>query len=299
MSMSEKMNEYLLISQLPEFYVLCSINYDEKFPLRELPKVIEKLQSSKYGSDPFNIFNLHDRFTVEKAIKLGSMRGWYYREGDFLVPTVAGKKLEKTVSALISLYILPSGGGNFFDAQTVNKRLKMLEGDFKEKTFMSWTFFETDFSGKDLSGSDFTNSHLFSVNFKNSNLSGCNFNSATLINCNFQGSNIHEANLLGIKACFFDLLNNYHDVYHRLLSALRLGKIDWSNLNGDAAPCSLLRFVQSSMSCYDLDLLFLMDKYLLVDRFADISAGDTPSTNPIAKIFEDWILEFEKTEVWN
>ena len=154
-------------------------------------------------------------------------------------------------------------------------------------------------SGADLSGANLGDADLRGANLRGADLSGANLSGANLIGANLIGANLSDANLSGAKNIpqeYFDLCRD--DIFSVLssapqeargvLAALEGGKVDGSTYEG-ACAC-LVGTIANIRGCDYHDLGIKPDGSRPAEQFfMQIKAGDTPETNPAAKMAFDWI----------
>lgn len=115
-------------------------------------------------------------------------------------------------------------------------------------------------------------------------------NSKDLSYANLDGANLRNANLRSIRTDFFDILLRAQAEVPALLATLRAGKINGSTYSGE---CACLCGTIANARHVDYHALTFVDSGRPAERwFLGIKEGDTPDSNKIAKITEEWILEF-------
>lgn len=265
----------ILISLLPEFIVLDEIVKAGGFiPFKQMKSVLERVkQLTPDVSKDYNIGSL---------IALADQRMWYSKIKEGLIPTEDGLKIHKDFC----------GAAYFFYDMELNpiKRVHLKKVDFARSDYTDCYLNDVVFTGYDLSGMSFYNSELVFVSFQDCNLKGCNFDMAEHLCCEFVNCNLHEADLSRIKKQFFDLLSHFPGACTTLRNLMREGKVEGVN-NQDKLPYSLLNAVSLQ---YNKCVWHLVEKYKLVHRFGNLSMRQTPENNLIARIFDDWISEFER-----
>ena len=157
----------------------------------------------------------------------------------------------------------------------------------------------TNLSGSDLRGANLSGSDLRGANLSGANLSGANLSGAYLSGANLSGANLSGANLSGAKNVpqeYFDLcrddlfsvLSSAPQEARGVLAALEGGKVDGSTYEG-ACAC-LVGTIANIRGCNYHDLGIKPDGSRPAEQFfMQIKAGDTPETNPAAKMAFDWI----------
>jgi hypothetical protein len=156
--------------------------------------------------------------------------------------------------------------------------------------------------GADLYGADLRGANLFGANLYGADLRGANLFGANLYGANLYGADLRGANLFGANLRGADLYGAKNDLwavltYSRhevpgLLEKLRAGEIDGSVYEGDCvclvgtlANCRGVKYSQIPGLRPDADRE--AEKW-----FANIKPGDTPEKSHIAKITEEWIVEW-------
>jgi hypothetical protein len=138
----------------------------------------------------------------------------------------------------------------------------------------------------DLCGCDLCGCDLSGSNLRDSDLSGCDLSGCDLRDA----KNISLAALRPIRADFFDVLLRARAEVPFLLAALRGGEIDGSTYSGECA--CLAGTIAHARQC-TVDALGFSDAGRPAERwFLAMHPGDTPANHPIAKITEEWIIEF-------
>lgn len=290
-----------LISFLPEFIVLDEIvKAGGIVPFKQMKPVLERVkQLSPDVSKDYNIGSL---------IALADLRLWYSKTKEGLVPTEEGLKIHKDFCGAAYYFYnmegrvykkmdnktfesiiensLPFDFSNYYITETT-----LMVNDLTGTRFVSSRLDNVTFKEVNLSGVDFSKSEFIFVTFIDCNLKGCNFDLVDHLCCKFVNCNLHEADLSRIKKQFFDLLTDYPSAGSTMLALIREGKVEGAN-NQDQLPYSLLNAV--SIQCNKC-VWHLVEKYKLVHKFGNLSMGETPEKSPIAKILENWILEFERS----
>lgn len=109
-----------------------------------------------------------------------------------------------------------------------------------------------------------------------------------------EGSNLRYSNLSYIKADFFDVLLRASHEVSALESALRSGKVDGSQYEGECA--CLVGTIAKSRHCGYQQVPNLKPDFNRPSEkwFLAIRPGDTPESNPVVSITLDWIKEFNE-----
>ena len=180
------------------------------------------------------------------------------------------------------------------------KHLKWLNNKGGEKADLSHANLErVDLAGANLRGANLRGANLWSANLEGANLAGANLKDADLSRANLagaylKGTNLSKDNLSEIKKDFYAILKNAKNEVPGLLLALQEGRIDGSVYEGDCA--CLVGTIANLQGCNYERIPGIVPS---IDRpaerwFLAIQEGDTPDTNPISAITEEWIKEFQK-----
>ncbi len=138
-----------------------------------------------------------------------------------------------------------------------------------------------------LTGADLTGADLAYANLTGANLTGADLTGADLTR-----ADLTDANLTRAKEDFREILSHAPAEVPGLLAALRDGRIDGSTYEG-ACAC-LVGTIANVRGCNYGKLSGIKpDSWRPAERlFLAIRRGDTPQNNPIARIVEDWIVEW-------
>ena len=114
-------------------------------------------------------------------------------------------------------------------------------------------------------------------------------NLAAEFGANLDGANLDGASLRPIKADLFLILTSARAEAPGLLAALRAGRIDGSVYEGECACLvgTIANIRHVPVESLERDAARPAERW-----FLGIRKGDTPATNPVAKITEGWIVEF-------
>jgi uncharacterized protein YjbI with pentapeptide repeats len=149
-----------------------------------------------------------------------------------------------------------------------------------------------DLTGANLTRANLTDANLTDANLADANLTGADLRGANLRCANLAGANLADADLRAIGADFFDVILRAIPEVPGLLAALREGRVDGSTYTGDCA-CLVGTIANVRGSDVKSAEFSFKDSYRPAERwFLAIRKGDTPNTNPVSKITEEWILEF-------
>ena len=151
---------------------------------------------------------------------------------------------------------------------------------------LSWA----DLSEANLSEADLSWANLSEANLSEANLSWANLSKANLSWANLSEANLSKADLLVIRGDFWQILLQNQNEVEGLLKAVREGKIDGSVYTGEC--CCLMGTIANVRGC-DVDTLEKNSSRPAERFFMGISEGHTPETNPVSKIVEQWIVEFQ------
>jgi uncharacterized protein YjbI with pentapeptide repeats len=169
---------------------------------------------------------------------------------------------------------------------------------------------DADLTGADLTDADLTDADLTGANLTRANLTGANLTDADLTDANLTRANLTDADLTRANLTDADLTDANltvfkHDVWAVLLKAkheiaglkqaIKDGKIDGSTYSGD---CRCLKGTIAACKGpeYNEDNLpgLVADSSEPCERwFMQLSPGDTPENNGVAKLTLEWIEEFE------
>jgi hypothetical protein len=133
---------------------------------------------------------------------------------------------------------------------------------------------------------------LAAVLVQAANLSWVDLGGEDLGGANLSGANLSRANLSRARDDLYDVLSAAPAEVPGLLAALRAGRVDGSTYDGECA--CLVGTIANVRGCSYRDLEMMLPNS---DRpaevlFLAIRRGDTPATNPIARITEGWIQEW-------
>lgn len=149
-----------------------------------------------------------------------------------------------------------------------------------------------DLSAADLSDADLRGAYLRGAYLRAANLRGANLSGAYLSAADLSGANLRGANLSGARNDFWDVLLRAQPEVPELLAALRKGRIDGSTYTGECA--CLAGTIANTRHVHYAELGFADAQRPIERLFLCIRKGDTPDTNPVAKIVEGWIEEFQR-----
>jgi hypothetical protein len=148
-----------------------------------------------------------------------------------------------------------------------------------------------DLSDANLRGADLSDADLSGANLSGADLIGANLSGADLIGADLSGADLIGANLSGAKSDVFDILLRATPEVPALLAALRAGRINGSVYEGE---CACLCGTIAKTRGVSVDALGFANASRPAERwFLAIRQGDTPETSAVAKITEEWIVEFQ------
>ena len=149
----------------------------------------------------------------------------------------------------------------------------------------------------DLAGANLAGANLRYADLTDANLEGANLEGADLRYADLTGANLAGVNLTTIRNDLFTVLDSASAEVPGLLSALREGRVDGSSYEGECA-CLVGTIANVAHVHYEAIPNITPDSGRPIERFfLDIAKGDTPETNPIARVVEGWIVEWQKAQV--
>ena len=124
-------------------------------------------------------------------------------------------------------------------------------------------------------------------------LTGAILRWANLTGADLTGADLTRADLSSIKSDFSLVLDAAPSEIPALLTALQAGKIDGQVYTGECA--CLVGTIANARGCSPYAMPGLMPNGgRPAERwFLAIKPGDTPDSNPVSKITEGWILEWQ------
>ena len=137
------------------------------------------------------------------------------------------------------------------------------------------------------SGNGFRSANLQDADLQDADLPGANLRGA-----NLRGAFLQDADLQPIRADFRAVLQAAPVEVPALLSALRDGRVDGSTYEGECA--CLVGTIGNARNCrYDAIPGLRPDSSRPAERFfLGIAKGDTPATNQVSSIAEEWAVEW-------
>ncbi len=155
-----------------------------------------------------------------------------------------------------------------------------------------------DLTGADLTGADLTDADLTGADLTDADLTDANLTRADLTDANLTRANLTRADLTGAREDFRAVLDAAPNEVAGLLLALREGRINGSRYEGECA--CLKGTIANIRGCSYTALDARCDAPLYPDSnrpgerlFMGISPGHVPAINPVARIVEGWILEWQ------
>jgi hypothetical protein len=146
-----------------------------------------------------------------------------------------------------------------------------------------------------LTSANLTSANLTSANLRYANLRYANLTSANLRYANLRSANLTSADLSDIRNDFWSVLLFARKEVKALRKAIVDGKIDGSVYAGECA--CLVGTIAKARKC-DYKTLkgnLQANSSRPAERFfMAIKAGETPDTNPAAKVALEWLDEFVK-----
>ena len=160
-------------------------------------------------------------------------------------------------------------------------------------------------------GADLRDANLRDANLGSADLSSANLSDADLSGANLSGANLSGANLGGaylrdaylrdayletVRTDFFDVLlrASSNGEVPALIQVLKDGRVDGSTYVGECA-CLVGTLAKERKCRYDAIPNLAPDSHRPAERFfLAIRKGDTPETNPAAKLVVEWAEEFQR-----
>src|SRR5882672_3953833 len=163
-------------------------------------------------------------------------------------------------------------------------------------------------TGANLTGADLIGANLIGADLIDADLTGANLTGARLIDADLTGADLIDADLTGADLIDADLtganLTGARDDFRKILDlarpevtglllAIREGRVDGSCYEGE---CACLVGTIGNLRGVAFDHLdgIRPDSARPAERlFMAISPGHVPAINPVAKIVEGWIVEWQ------
>ena len=148
-------------------------------------------------------------------------------------------------------------------------------------------------TGANLTGADLTDADLTGANLTGARLTDADLTGADLTDADLADADLTDADLTDAREDFRSVLDLAPHEVGGLLLALREGRIDGTHYEGSCA--CLVGTIGNLRGCkYDAVPGIPPDSLRPSERlFLAISPGHLPSINPVAKIVEGWILEWQ------
>ena len=138
------------------------------------------------------------------------------------------------------------------------------------------------------SGANLSDANLTRADLSDADLSGANLSGANLSGADLRDANLSDANLRGVREDLYRVLDQQPGEVDGLLAALRAGKVDGSQYEGECA-CLVGTLAHVAARPY-ADLVVKPNSTRPAEIwFLAITEGDTPATSQVAKITEEWI----------
>jgi uncharacterized protein YjbI with pentapeptide repeats len=143
--------------------------------------------------------------------------------------------------------------------------------------------------GADLRGANLSCADLNDANLRGAGLSGADLSDADLSDANLNDADLSGANLRPIRADLYDVLVTARAEARGFLLALQEGRVNGSCYKGE---CACLVGTIANLRGVDADLMD-RDPSRPIERFLfGVKKGDTPETNPVAKLVAEWTKAF-------
>jgi hypothetical protein len=178
------------------------------------------------------------------------------------------------------------------DLSDANLRRADLRGaDLSHANLRDANLVGADLSGADLRGAYLRGADLPRVDLSDADLIGANLSRADLSDANLSGADLRGANLAGIREDFRARLELVPHEVGGLLAALRAGRVDGRSYEGECA--CFVGTIANLRGCHYDDMAALKpDPNSPTERWFLAIRGDTPETNQVAAITDDWIVEW-------
>jgi Pentapeptide repeats (9 copies) len=171
-------------------------------------------------------------------------------------------------------------------------RYAVVDGVSKRVSFRDANLTRANLTDANLTDANLTDANLTDANLTRANLTRANLTHANLTRANLTHANLTDANLTDAKNDFWNVLLHAPNELDGLRSALVEGRVDGSAYEG-ACAClvgTIANLRQRSVRTMP-DLR--ADSNRPAERwFLAIRIGDTPETNPAAKLTVEWLDEF-------
>lgn len=153
---------------------------------------------------------------------------------------------------------------------------------------------DADLSTADLSGQEF-----FGIDFRRANFSGANIDGTKFQSCKLSGAVFTPRSMAKIRDDFFAVLSHAPREVQALIDALDSGRVNGSAYRDDSGCGCLVGTLAiargGAVLCPDARRVGELrgDTSRLSERFFfGIQRGDTPASNPLAKIARDWAADW-------
>jgi len=169
------------------------------------------------------------------------------------------------------------------------RRANLSAADLSDANLRRANLGAADLSDADLSAADLSAANLSDANLSDANLSDANLSAADLSDADLRRANLSAADLDPIKADIFLILHENRAEVAGLLNALRTGKIDGSTYHGE---CACLVGTVANVRGVNPNTLKCNAHRPAERWFLALRPGNTPSNSAVAKITEQWLVEW-------
>jgi Pentapeptide repeats (8 copies) len=149
--------------------------------------------------------------------------------------------------------------------------------------------YRVNLAGTSLVGANFKSARLGRANLEGANLAGASLVGANLEGADLEGANLEGANLAPIRDDFFEVLSAAPQEVQGLIAALREGRVDGSQYEGECA-CLVGTIANLRHEPHrELTIALKPDSTRTAEMwFLAIQEGDTPANNPVSRITVEW-----------
>ena len=173
-------------------------------------------------------------------------------------------------------------GANLNDADLSDADLS--DADLSVANLRSADLSDADLSDANLGGADLSGANLSGANLGGANLGGANLSGADL-----SDANLRSADLRRFRDDVWAVLSSAPREAPAVLDALRAGRVNGSNYNGECA--CLVGTIANARGCdvrkLDRDSTRLAEKW-----FLHIREGDTPDTHEPTRLAAEWVADW-------
>jgi len=187
-------------------------------------------------------------------------------------------------------------GANLTGADLIGANLigaDLIDADLTGANLTGARLIDADLTGADLIDADLTGADLIDADLTGANLTGARLTGANLTGADLIDADLTGANLTGARDDFRKILDLARPEVTGLLLAIREGRVDGSCYEGE---CACLVGTIGNLRGVAFDHLdgIRPDSARPAERlFMAISPGHVPAINPVAKIVEGWIVEWQ------